>query len=350
MTEFGKYGAMSAKVRALYGKRLTAEDFSKIAAMSRVSQVADYLRTHPGWRDAMASAPPGPVGRSTLEELLRTQVRAEYIRLASFALHEDKKYLRFYVYKTDLEMILLALRRLMSERTLGGFSELPDFFRRNSGVDYDRLTECKDFAGLLKSVEGGIYYSPLQALAKRSDDGIPDYSEAGIALEGAYFSALYKFIMSGYSGETGDILRRSVGEGTDLLNVTHAMRIKAYFPQAPKSLKEMLLPVHYKLKPEFFERLLAAPNIEAAYDILKASYYGKYFQRLDLVYIEQYYMRYMFSFNRKQIFANTPSIYVPMAYLTLKELEMHRLVNIIECVRYGVPVGDAPVALNENMR
>lgn len=349
MSEFGKYGAIYAKVRALYGKRLTEEDFEKISAMKRVSQVADYLSAHPGWKDAMSLVPAGTINRGLLEETLRTQVMTEYIRLASFASIEDKKYLLFFIYRVDMDIILFTLRRLLTVNTLGGFPRIPDNIRRSSGVDYGKLSECKDFPGLLRAVEGSIYYRPLQIMARLQDSGLPRYSEAGTVLEGAYFSALYKFVTSRFTGPAGDVFRRSVGEKADFLNITRVMRIKKYFPDSRMQAREMLLPVYHKLKPEFFERLLSAPTTEAAHEILKASYYGKHFEKFDLIYIEQYYMLYIYNFNIKQIFATTPSVYLPMAYLMLKELEMHRLINIIECVRYGIAAGDAPVALNESM-
>ena len=50
-----RYGALTAKVRALYGKRLRLPDFEHMAALSAPSEVLDYLRTQPGWTAAVSA-------------------------------------------------------------------------------------------------------------------------------------------------------------------------------------------------------------------------------------------------------------------------------------------------------
>ena len=43
------YGALAAKARAMYGKRLRREDFSRMAAMGSAAELSEYLRSHPAW-------------------------------------------------------------------------------------------------------------------------------------------------------------------------------------------------------------------------------------------------------------------------------------------------------------
>ena len=54
MTAEMAYGALSAKVRALYGKRLRSDDFARLAARRSEAEILDELRQHPGWSRALA--------------------------------------------------------------------------------------------------------------------------------------------------------------------------------------------------------------------------------------------------------------------------------------------------------
>ena len=47
-----QYGALAAKVKALYGKRLRLEDFQHMAAFKSEAEVLEYLRAHPSWSRA----------------------------------------------------------------------------------------------------------------------------------------------------------------------------------------------------------------------------------------------------------------------------------------------------------
>ena len=42
------YGALTAKTKALYGKRLRTADFEHMAALGSETDVLEYLRTQPG--------------------------------------------------------------------------------------------------------------------------------------------------------------------------------------------------------------------------------------------------------------------------------------------------------------
>ena len=168
MIALGRYGALTAKVRALYGKRLLHEDFEKMAGMSNVGQVAGFLRGHPGWQKALASVPQGNLSRGDLEEALRVQLRAEYLSLFYFISVMGKrsliKYIKFMAYKMDLELILAALRRLSLQRGELRPKLQSDVLKEGSTVDIAGIENAKNFTELLKSVEGSIYHAPLQAM------------------------------------------------------------------------------------------------------------------------------------------------------------------------------------------
>ena len=115
MTAEMAYGALSAKVRALYGKRLRSDDFARLAARRSEAEILDELRQHPGWSRALALVPPGAwgyVGRVEVERALQEELRLEYQSLAYYVPREDKPLMQFQLRAAERSAILSALRRL----------------------------------------------------------------------------------------------------------------------------------------------------------------------------------------------------------------------------------------------
>lgn len=342
MTSYMKYGALSAKVRAMYGKRLRRSDFEHMASMAGLLEIFEFLRNHPGWSAALAplSASTGYVGRVELEEALRSQLRREYDALSHFLPRDDKALVSFPVRLTELQDILMALRRLKAD----GRAREPGQLAPLSGARVDRaaLRLCADYDGIVAAARGSIYHAPLLHLRSDAAGGLPDYATAEALLHSTYFSHLYGLIHKHYAGQTQKILLRAFGEQVDLLNLTHLLRLKAYFPGDDRYYSA-LFPFHYKLKPELWRALCDAGDGAEVFSLLRDTPYAKEFEERDFTAaaLERHYRRSFYAFNKRQLVAGEPSVYTALAYLNLKELEFQALVNLVESVKYGVRYDDS---------
>lgn len=339
ISSYMDYGALSAKVRAMYGKRLRLSDFEHMASFTDTRDVLEYLRTQPGWSSAIAPLTSGGdyVGRIELEDALSSQIRHDYEGLSHFIPKSDKSIVSFPVRMKELEEIMMALRRLKS-----GSSREQPLPPALAGMKVDRkaLRICLDYTGLLAAVKDSIYYDALLHL-KAESGGAPDYSTAESLLQSTYFSHLYKTVHKNYAGETKKVLLRSFGTQVDLLNLIHLLRIKVYFSGELK-VSDLLFPFNYKLKPEKLKVLCAAAGVDEVFSLLNDTPYAREFE--DLAHtpgaVEAYYRRAFYLFNKRQLSAGEPSVYTAVSYLNLKELEFQALVNLIESVKYGVPYDD----------
>lgn len=341
ISSYMNYGALSAKVRALYGKRLHHGDFEHMASLTDPRDIFDFLRTHPGWSAALAPLGVGTeyVGRIELEEALRSQLRHEYQGLSHFLPKDDKALVSFPVRLNELEDIMLALRRLKSgdhTKEAAPPTPLPD-----AKVDRKALFICADYGGLVAATRESIYYQSLLHLQPQGGAAPPDYATAEALLHSAYFSHMYKTIHKCYAGQTQKILLRAFGEQIDLLNLIHILRIKTYFPGDDRYYS-VVFPFNYRLRPEKIEALCQAANAESVFALLSDTPYAKVFDGIDLTVagLEDYYRRAFYTFNKRQLTTGEPSVYTAMAYLNLKELEFEALINVIESVKYGVPYDD----------
>ena len=344
MRNLAQYSAITAKVRAMYGRRLTKDDFERMRTLKSVAEVADYLRTTPAWGPVISSLP-RDVHRGALEKALREQLHSEYVKVFRFSSLQDKKLLRFLLRRIDYEQILVAMRRLVSENPPVVTADVPEMYYKYSTINYSALKKCTDYPGLLAAIRDSIYYEPLRSLMPSKQSGLPDYTKANVILQSTYYTAYLKYVKENMPASSRMLLEQSVGEEIDFLNILHVLRIRKYFPESEKNPLDFVFPLYFKLNAEFFRKLAEAPDEKAALDLIRSSYYGKLFrERGNFQYLEQYYSLWEYTFNRKQILMGPPSIYVPLAYLTLKELEIRRLISTVESIRYGIPVTNAPVA------
>jgi len=127
-----------------------------------------------------------------------------------------------------------------------------------------------------------------------------------------------------------------MGTEADLLNIVSLLRLQLYFPGSLKKADELLIPVHNVFEPKILKTLVAAKNAEETLELLRKTACKKYLVGINLQRIESFYYETMEAFCRKIIKSPEPSICVPVAFLTLRELECKKLIRLISAVSYGV--------------
>ena len=339
-----KYGALSAKVHALFGKRLRTEEFARLARMRDAADLLEALRRHPGWSRALSRAAYEDwsyVGRVEVEKALWEELDLEYLSLAHYVPREDRELMQFLVRLAERSAILHTQRRLKAGKGAAGLPRAPGRLLRGR-LDYQALLECTGYDQLLAAARESIYYPALLHLRPGPGEPLPDYTIAECLLRTAYFSHMYRLAQRQYTGPVQKVLLRSLGEQVDLLNIIHILRLKTYFPATPQEdYLSILYPFHYRLKPELIHQLCAAPDAKAVFALLEGTRYRDCFRGVEALDVEEYYRRALYLFNRHQLVTAPASVYTAMAYLDLKETEMMVLINVIESVKYGVPYNES---------
>ena len=339
LRELTTYGALCAKAKALFGKRLRLADFQHMASLHTEEEVLDYLRQQPGWRAAaevLTSGYEGYVGRVELEAALWEQVRCDYESILHFAPRQDRALLDFPVLLSENRAILASLRRLKAGHIRD--TTVSNKLLIHSALNQSALAASADYDGICQAARHTIYAAPLRQL-RPPQGGLPDYSAAEMLLRSTYFSHMIRVIHKNYTGDTQKVLLRFYGEQIDLLNIIHILRLKTYFPDT-QSYLTALFPFNYHLRPEFIRALCQAPNSEGVFELLRTSPYAGSFDQVKVTEVEDYYRRAFCRFARRVLTGGIPSIYAAVAYLNLKEMELRALVTVIESVKYGAPYDD----------
>lgn len=156
----------------------------------------------------------------------------------------------------------------------------------------------------------------------------------------SYFARVWKKIGDFSDKDMQKILREIFGTQMDWLNIMWIYRARRFFHQQPDSIRGMLIPVHYKLRKEDMERLLAAGHTEEFQQILGGTIYYRGKDALVKIQDEVSYHHVMGkmyrSICRREPFSMAPVFH----YFYLKELEIAHLTTALEGIRYQLPAKD----------
>ncbi len=335
-----KYGAVSAKVMALYGRLLSPEEWRKLCDCSSVGDIILFLKNHSGWSDVFSSTSPN-AGVEAVSEAAESALWKEYEKLYKFAYLEDKRFLDFFLFRAEMEHILSALGRLCSAGDKGVKTNVSDFIIKHSSVNSEQLDSSTDFKGLQEAIKGSIFEQPLTLLPINKESGLPDYAQASVLLENHYYKSVFSYVTKKYTGMGKAKLAETVGAQADLINIVSLLRLHKYFPGSLGSAQEMLIPVYYRLTPSLAKQLRLASDETEALALLKKSPCGRYLAQSDGERPEALYNKAMEAFCIKLIKSPSPNICTPQAYLILKEMECRRLARVAQAVSYGLNPQDS---------
>jgi vacuolar-type H+-ATPase subunit C/Vma6 len=327
------YYAVSAKVHALYGRRMTGEDYRQLMTKKTVSEAAAFLQSHKGYREKLAGLNTNKLHREDLENALRSTYVDEYRRIFSFMPMNDKAIMQFLLYRAEQDAILTAMHQLTSTNILEPAVIWDPILTRQSTLDLTGLQKATTFADIVHAAEHTIYGSTLQRILV-GDSKNPTQAFVDNMMQVTYFAQLYKTVGKNYAGDAKKVLRQSLDSETDLINLVQFLRLKKHFSQEDVQRYSFPMPRSAKLKKEYMQQLIAAPDYDSAWQMVLDGPYGKLFRSISPLGLEAYLYTLQYNFARHQLRAATPTIYTPIAYLTLKEIELRNIISIIECIRY----------------
>jgi len=326
-----RHGAAAVKTRAMYGRRLKAEDFKTLRSLRNVPDAAAFLKAHPAWGPALETISPAEAHRGPLEGLLKNAIIDEYGRIVRFVATENHPLSNYPYIRYEMDQIMGFLRLLRTGRPREFHYYEPAGGRGK--VDFDALGSCTDYKSFLDVIRNSHFYETLARIPTQ-DDGMPDYTATDLAVHNRFYESLIDMAKKDYGGRDREAFTESLLLQTDMINITRAFRLRGFFPRGYDA-SGYMIPAYGYITPTFLKSLAAAPDDATAYTLLKASRRGRVFAENNFSIIESYYFKAMYDFNKRRYREGAPSAYTPFAYLYLKELELRQLINTIECIRYG---------------
>ena len=108
--------AVLAKARALYGRRLRADDYRRLMGCRTMTELAAALKEYPLYADALAEVNPQYARRAQLENLLRQGLYARYDSLCRYDRSAGSKVYEYFTLCCEVDELTAAMRCLDAGR------------------------------------------------------------------------------------------------------------------------------------------------------------------------------------------------------------------------------------------
>lgn len=337
------YSGIVTKVHAMRAKLLARNDYYNIASCQSVSEVVLYLKDKPAYSYLLSEVDEHDLHRGDVEKILIQSLYNDYTRLYRFANPEQKKFLKLYIKRYEVELINYCLRIVFNH-----YAEPFDlnykkaFFDEYSQLSIDKLITSSSVEELVENLRGTEYYEPLRKLRDTKEATLFDYD---LALTLYYHSTTWKTGKKTLKKSERKSHIENKGAKIDLLNLQWIYRAKKYYNMAPPDIYSLLIPVRYRLRTTMLKAMVEAPTVEEMIQIANTTPYAKKFTRNEQLSLESLFERYLLAMYQSDERRNPYSFEAINTYLFLKELELKKLTTALECIRYGLSANDTLVYL-----
>ena len=328
--------ALTAKLHAMYGKRLTQQNYRELIRKQNVFEIASYIKQQTSYADALRDVNENSVHRGQLESNLRQQLFLEYTKTLHYIRKEDIDFYDFFLIRMEIDEILSCCRFLNAGRQGEYLFSLPSYFAKHATFDLFGLAKVKSYRELLTLLAN----TPYAPILRQFDPEAEDRADS-IRLENEFYRYYYGHVFSVagryFSGEVLQEIRSAFGMEVDMSNISLIVRLKKYFNKDSRYIRPLLLPFSGSLKPAELTAMAEAPDIAGVEQALLRTAYGRALAAGSFDYIEKFAKQVVYDYNRRLLAFTQSSPVAVVAYLNLKRIELQNLISIIEGVRYGQP-------------
>ena len=330
--------AVLAKARALYGRRLRAEDYRRLVDCRTMTELANELKALPLYANTLAEVNPTYARRAQLENLLR---QSQYERFDSLCRYDRSAGSSVYQYLTlccEVDELTAALRCLDAGRPGDYLYRLPDFLEQRCSIDLYALAKATDLASLLAAVQGTPWQKVLAPLENaKPDRGLTAQAEP--LLQEYRHRALVAMAPKPAKQGAQPGLRELIELECDTSAVSNAARLIRVGASAT-TVRNACRRDCSALTAQEWDYLLAAPDLPTFKQRFAQTSYGPLLAHHDYTVLKEGFFRYRTDWCRKWLRFSTDPTLVMMCYIWLAQCEVQNLNHIIEGVHYKLPADE----------
>ncbi|MEG0077112.1 V0D/AC39 family V-type ATPase subunit [Anaerorhabdus sp.] len=328
-------GALTAKAKAMFGKRIRTEDYQAMLQKKTVAEVASYLKNDTYFNEVLAGINEKSIHRGQLEALIRQDLFQRFSSLMRYANSPKGGFYRYGIIENEIHQILNCIRSFESKDYMQFIEKMPTYLELQTSFKISDLAKVRSFDELL-DVISHTDYAPIVRQFKTVHGEDFDFTGCESALRNYYFDTVLKIIDSDFSGKEKEDLRDIFLTQIELENITKIYRLKKYFETPSNRIKELISPVHLRFSKKDLDYIIDNCSADELFDYLSKSAYKNYTDNQRFIYIEYHTKKINYNINRRHLaFSNNPDI-VLLSYMLLSETEVQNIVDIIEGIRYRI--------------
>lgn len=330
--------AVAAKVKAIYGKRISEENYRQLLGKKTVSEVAAYLKAETSYSSTLDEVKEELIHRGQLENMVRKRGVDLQLRLLKFGT-SDTLFTRLFVKRIEIEQLLLVMRMLSADNMEQYIVSFPAYLNRYLSFDLFALAKIQQYDDLLDLVKGSAYYPILGAFRPISTVKGIDVGGCEAALMNNYYENAILRVQNHYRGKTRQALLHILQSQIDLYNLVAIYRLKHFFSMDTKDIFPLLIHEKGTLHRNLFQKFTDAETPEDMMAVLhEDSRLKQYIEDSpEEIRVEWTLKEVQMHFCRKTFRFSTKPTVILFSFMTILEFEIRNIINIIEGIRYALP-------------
>lgn len=338
--ELLRYSGLITKARAMRGRLLSEEDLDRLLELTTVNEVIQYLHGTDGYREVYQRHE-GTWHRGQAEAVIRDSLYHDFVKLYQFSDEKQRQAYHTFFFRYDFNVLKSQVLRLLrgdegEEPKADVMSVFEDsFFGHHAGFSYEQARAAQSMQELAQCLVGTDYEPLGPRLLEQQDD-----FSCSMQLDIFFYTSVFHWAQRIKNKTTRSVILELYGTRIDWLNMMWIYRSKRFYEQTQEEILSMLIPCQYRLRKADILELVGAPGVTELNQALEKT---PYFRGKDaFVHMEdEISYREVIDENYERVCRKYPVSMAPvLKYLHEKGLEIERVTNIIEGIRYQVPPKD----------
>lgn len=328
--------ATLAKIRAVYGKRLTNDDYNELLRRQDVTEAAEYLKRNTHYSNTLAQIDTNTVHRELLEVLIRRDRFEEYLRLCKFErLFDDGGFYSYIIKESEVTEILSLIRHINANSGDDYISSMPSYLNQYSSFDYIGLAKVRSYGELLEFLKHTPYCDVLKNYISE-DSRHPKYTDIEVGLRTYFFKWLLDAVHRNVKGKSAEELETQIKIQIDFINIINSYRLKNYFNISADEIEKDMLPFYGRLSKAQQHDLFMSADGEDFLRKVGKTVYGRQMadKNMDVSDLELGVRRMRYKYAKSAMCQTTEASVCLYSFMYLSFIEVSNVISIIEGIRY----------------
>ena len=327
MSNLLKYPAINAKLKAMHSKILNKEEYEELIKQGHLKDVIYFLKN----KFYILENINENMHREQIEKELNNLFIVDVIKLNKYLNKSEKNLYMSFISKYELNCVKNVFRNVTTNKdVVNNLKNIDNWtheiFKNIDGIN--NINEEKEFLEIIKKED---YYSIFEEYESIIENA--PLEDIEVKLDKYYFKKIYLL-----SKKVNKDLQEIIGKEIDLLNVIWIYRAKNFFGYNLDQIKNIIIPINYKINKEKMNSLINSSSFEDVKQILNNTIYKNVFK--DEKNIEYDKNTFLNSVYLKKFQTELFNITTIFCYMNLVDFEIKNIINIIEGIRYGININE----------
>lgn len=337
----GASNAVLALSKALYGKRITNEQYLDLLACKNCNEIATYLRSNTAYEEAFEGSLKSEFSASALCDIVKKGTFSKFMYLYRFEVAIGQKFSKYFIAKNDIEQILKCTLLILSGKQDEYLLSMQSFLDKHLTINLFALAKATTLSEVADALKKTRYEKIYRECLQNKSVSYLDFE---MKLN-QFFEDFQRQLLSDCFGKKErQNMNSLISKSLDLDYVQRICRIIKYYAnndQLKKSVTNINMSLFTKRQ---VQALVNSQSIDDVKSVLRTSAYRS-FADFDENDISMQIQKYLFDVYRKRlIFSSYPSE-IMFAYMFLADNECLNIIKIIEGCNYNLSQDEIKASL-----